>query len=263
MKRINFKIDFTLQQYNAGKMTTPFKIIFQTSNKKIENYCKEKWPELLQEKMWNMQEKRKLVAMQSYIKKNLMKSDLENIEKLFYDEKWFRDFTLSDKITSIKTVEVDCKTWTDKSTPYLEYKGIITTNIHKIVDLFFKKRLISLKVDNRFVKMDVEMFFNRSWPFFLMYQNKTTSSQVIMKYMQKLSMSSKSELSKKLSKITGIKDIYTFKKILTWTPLERGIKIVIDDYFKLLKLKAKKSLFPMVVGGGALYLFNRRMSKRK
>ena len=120
----DFSINFNLQDFRKNIVTTPFKIVFQTSDKKLEKIVAAKWPDLVKvTSAYNMQQLKRLQYMKAFINKHLDKSSIDDIHAYFYQRHWIEPLKRKENLTTIILTNFDAKHWLDKPEPYFEIEG--------------------------------------------------------------------------------------------------------------------------------------------
>ena len=184
-----FDIDFSLFKVKGDIISFPFYVVIQTTTKGIEEYCRENWPNLLDRTyIHSREDKLRQIKMEKYIKETLLKQkkELDIIHNLFYEKRWFGRFKSSDLLSSIQLHDFDAKTWTNPEIPYLELKGEISINLNKVVDYYFRKNLIKLKRNNKFVKEEIILQFISPLPLLLTYMKSQKIKDLIVKQLENL-----------------------------------------------------------------------------
>lgn len=261
-KQQDFDIQFHTQTVrNRGKnkdISIRFKIVFQTSTKKIEKYCLEHHSNLLQHKQFSADERAQLIIMRQYIENNLTKKDLNYIHEYFYDRRWFDPFVVrdKDKISSIEVDTVDAKMWTD-DLPYLEVNGTITVYFKELFDEYVKKGYHSFEMINkqRITSRIIKFVFARALPLILTYRGhnhiKGIFTSIFEDYIKSRRTDRRNIIKKEIEKRLKIEDIHLYRMKIDWK-FTNTIEVNINDTARLLKLKAKESVLP-IIGGFVIY----------
>lgn len=257
-----FRIDFNLLSIKKYKVTIPFHIVFQTDSTNIEKHCKEKWPELLIAHSFSEDELMLLLEMKQYIRSHLSANDSNEINNYFYEKGWMNAVEKSWGVSKVEFITYMASMWTDKFYPHLEIDGTITLELDKMLDLYIKKQYFTFKYDKRFVSEDIEIYFQRSMPLLITYLESTKIKFLVLEYMKENIKSFTSLLYKELYRLTKIKGIEKYKKEITWKDPQR-ILIHINDFFKLLKLKASENKIPLTIGGFAAFYLLQNPKKDK
>jgi hypothetical protein len=249
------KIEFATKIRNKYKITFPFQIVLQTSSKKIETYCKDKWPDLMRDTSYTMTQLSQLQMMKSYIKKNISTSDWNDIIKHFQVKGWFSPLNPPEIVSSsIDITDSTCKFWSDPNTPYLTIYGRLAIDIEKVVDIYIKKKYFAIKkFSDSMIKQIAQTVYNQSLPMILTYDGHLNYNNEIMEIVKAL-LSKDSELTKQLSKELNIKDIAKAKKDFQW--IGNNIHVTISDW----KHMIKKNAIPVALGG--LYLLQNNKKKK-
>jgi hypothetical protein len=248
----DFTINFHTQSNKKNKLSTNFKIVFQTSNNNIEKYCQETWPYLIEHKQYSLDQLKELQQMKRYIKKNISQNDINYVHKYFYDKSFFDNIRITNKFTSIEITNYDCKMWTD-NIPYIELEGIITLDLDKLFGYYIRKDYYKLIMPykQKLINIEFDIFFSKSFPLYATFRNNTLIKKIFLDYIYKeLNNKNNRKLLKDIEKTLKISKIYEYKKQVKWKG--KNIHVNINDITKLLKLKAKKNFLPMA-GGYILY----------
>ena len=255
--QMDFQIKFHMQTVKNKKVTTPFKIVFQTPSKSIEKRCVEQWPYLMQHQKYSTQQLKELQKMKAYIKNRLSRSDKNYIHKYFYDTKWFEPFRRITNMTSIELTDYNCKIWTDKEVPFLEISGEITLDMRKLFDLYFKRKFLKLETEKTRHKFHdkVMIRFQKPLPLYVTFRGGQEAKKVFANLLrEKIDSRRPNDIKKKFEKQFNLKKLETFKKDVEWD--RRGKLVVeINDTMKMLKIKAKENVLPLAGG----YLLYRKM----
>ena len=261
-KQQDFDIQFhtqSIRNTNRFKdISIRFKIVFQTSTKKIEKYCLEHHSNLLRHKQFSADERAQLIIMRQYIESNLTKKDLNYIHQYFYDRRWFDPFNSrdKDKISSIEIDTVDAKIWTDEL-PYLEVNGTITIHFKELFDEYVKKGYHRFEMDRkqRITTRIIRFIFSKSLPLILTYRGHNNIKDIFISifedYIKSRRKDRRNIIKKEIEKYLKIENIHLYRMKINWK-FSDTIEVNINDTTRLLKLKAKESVLP-IIGGFVIY----------
>lgn len=236
MKVANLNIIFSLQEFKGNIVKTPFKIVYQTSSRKLEKKIKEEYPDLLQATEYSMEQLKRFQKMKLEIRKYLRKStdDLKNIHNYFYQKHWVYPFKLDDKITILNLKGFNAKYWTDTEMPYLELEGELICDLNEIIHYYIKKKYLLSTIDRKFVKYIVTLTFRKPFPMILTYNNFNVVKDILKRNFEKETRKPKGFYTDLLKGITQTKDIHTYQKTVEFFGNDKII-IKINDYGKILK----------------------------
>lgn len=246
----DFSIQFHTQLVKNNLITTDFKIVYQTENKMIEKYCMENYPDLMVYSQYTIEQLKRLQYMKSYIKKNLLKTDIQTIENYFYEKHWFDPYKISDGITNIKLINYDCKTWTEPDIPYLEIEGEVTMDLKKMLILCFNKNYVQyIKQKSRVLSESLSFKFIRPFPMYMTFRGGQEAKREILSMITKNvnNIVIGDKIRPRVESLLKIKDIHKYKKTLSWK-YQDEILLEINDAVGLLKKTAKDNIIPLTAG---------------
>ncbi|OQB40857.1 MAG: hypothetical protein BWY04_01176 [candidate division CPR1 bacterium ADurb.Bin160] len=248
---LNLNIAYHNQTFRKGIMEVPFKIVFQTSSKSIEKYCKENYPKLMTYSNYSMQDNVDLQKMRAYIKVNLG-TEINEIHNYFYKNNLLNPFNIKDNLTKIKIDRCDCKINTNPDIPFLELNGIISFDYDKMLKIYSEKKYIkAIKIDKQITKINIKFKITKPYPYILTYRNslafKTDFLNLFKNYVNATKTNAVQKLIEKEFNLDGIQN---YKKNISWS--DNNILIEINDVSKLLKIKVKENILPIT--GGYLLL---------
>lgn len=259
-----FNFQWAYKTIKRNIMTVKFEIIFQTTSLKLENYCKKNYQDVIIRNLipFTVEQLQKLYAMRNYLKKNTTPSDIQDILQYLQKHQWFGDIPLSVQCASIQIHDFDCKylSTTSSSTPFLVYAGTLTIDLKKIIQYYVQQQYFRvIEKDNKFIKEAITLLLTKPLPKIITQDNLIVMKNVILDIIIDL-LSTPSPLSSLISKTLDIKDIHTYKKEVRWEN-DVTLKILINDYIKLLQLKAKKNIVPLTLAG--LYAYHKHKQKKQ
>lgn len=247
---------WTLQSIKKTVVTIPFTIVLQTPNLEIEKYCLQNWPNLLSMHAFSYDELVAWQKMKAYIKSKFNQHTIL-IHQYFYDNKWFENLAISDGITGCEITEWNARMW-DQKEPMLELKGLLSFDIAKILELYFKKNYIIVnQKTNKFIKEIINIYFEKSLPSILFYKTSSDIRNILLKEITDR-FNKKTTWSDKVDKLIKIKDTHNLKKEIRWGSSNNQLEIIISDWQELLKHKAKKYAVPIGIGYFAYQLLKKR-----
>ncbi len=262
LKVQDFNINFGSQLLqNTDKLITPFKVIFQTSSKKIETHLKKNYSDFLSHRVLNISELSILLELKKYIKSNLDNSTLNEILNYFFERYWLLPFSVLDKIAYIEIKEVNAKWWADINYPYIELEANIVLDLKRIVNLLFEKKLIKIEFDVKFSKNEILLNFVKPLPLLTTYLGGGIIKQFILKYIESNITKNDFYIVKELQSVLKKNNLNDFKAQCKWEGT--NIKILIDSFGSLNQFKgiSKSKLF--VAGFVGRYLYKRYKIAKK
>lgn len=250
---IKLNISYNMQTFKKGIMEVPFEIVFQTSSKTIEKYCKETYPSLMTYSNYSMSQLTDLQKMRAYIKVNLG-SEVDEIHNYFYKKNLISPFTIKTGLTKIKIIKCDCKTHTNPDIPYLEINGTITLDYNAMLKIYCSKYIHAINKEKHIIKESIKFKIDKAYPYILTYSNSLAfKTEFLNLFIQYVNRDKTNDIRKFVEKEMGIDNINTYRKVITWSDQE--ISIEVNDVGKLLKIKMKENILPLT--GGYLLLRNK------
>lgn len=257
----DFKISFGSQLIYNDNLSIPFRMVMQTSSKKIETQLKEKWPEFLTSRILNIQELSTLLEIKKFIASNLSQQDIDDILDYFFDRNWLLPFNKNQNIFSIEIEQVNAKWWSDNEYPYLELDLKIVCDMQELVKNFFVSKYIQIVFDPKFSTNEIVLKFLKPFPLLLSYSGAGQLKQYILNFvstnMTKRDFFIVQFLERQLKK-TGLND---WRAHCQWQ--NANIKITLDNLGKLKQFKGMSTMGKILVGGFvANYLYKRQKAKQ-
>lgn len=277
-----FKVDFQLQKFHVridssffGKLgkhqrnparlnyfivRTPFTIVIRDTNKKIEQTCAEKWPQLMTAREYSMEDLKNLQLMKSYINANITARDRFNILSYFYEKGFMYPYRLPNikDFAWVKVEEVDCKLWNDK--PHLELRCQLYFDFEQYIIQLDKDNHFRFQYDRMFTEREIQIIFKEPLPIILYYTNKTQTDQMIQAFFNyQFNVGEGSIFNRKFEEKLGIQRLWEFDKTVEFR--ERIVTARLSEVSqtiieKLWKHKGK-------IAFGALFLAAKAKEKKQ
>lgn len=259
-----FNIHWPLKSIKNNILQVKFSLAFQTNSLALEKYCFQNYKKVLHKYQgFDINDLRMLNIMKVYIKKHIGNTEKENILEFLFTKNLFLPIIKSQGCASIIIENYDAKIFENTSIgpwPFILIEGYILFDIVKMLGLYINNDYIKIiKRDNKFVKEVIEFSITKPFPAIIVQDYSPTVLDIILSLFTVM-CNTKNNFTNKLERELKIKDFYLFKKDITWQG-NNSIRIVIDDWKRLLKLQTKKNWAPLTLAG--IYATDKLIKKNK
>lgn len=216
MKYDNLYISYPLQNINSKNIiTTPFRINIRTSDGLIEKKCQELFPDLMTASFYDAKQLIRLQQMKTIIKNALLKNDLEQILKIFYDGKYLYPLNPGNKFVKLELTSYDCKVWTNNE-PRLELAGNIIIDLEGILKHYYDTKLIKIVHNKKLLKQNISLIFAKPFPLLLVYEKSSDCYNKVLELIKKWINDKNCFFNKDLVKLTKNQRFNDLTKQVTW-----------------------------------------------
>ncbi len=242
---ISYTIEWPLAKVDnlKGIYVVPFKIVAQTSDKSLETYCQKKYPTLMNEHAYSVQELKQFYEMQGYLRRELKNNSrlfLDGLYEYFQQHNWFANTKKADKLYEFVINNADCKKWND-IVPHLQVSSFLIVDVKKVMEVFDKNNWLRFeKFSNRFLSESFYVKFYQSLPMILTFQSLTAINDLITKKIEELTNNKQSKIYKQIKNYYKIDNIEKYKKKLARLDVNK-YQVTFLNFIDILKLRVKNN----------------------